>query len=231
MTKTAFAALAVSAGIVFGATAAQAADPYVDPAYDWNGAYIGLLGTYGWADSHHCDGTCPNNPTSGSGPDVSSDGFGLGLELGYNHVWNSVLVGIAADYSFTDIDGSSPSQAAPAYACGTGCDTDVHGIGTARIRLGLPMNNLLPYLTGGLAISDVQGRLDGDGSSKTFFNATAGFGLEYGVSQNFTVKAEYLHIFDNGKRFVFNPADCAAPGCGLNEYSADLVRLGLNWKF
>jgi len=219
--------------ILMGGYTATAADIMPAPAaYNWNGFHAGLLGTYGWANSHHCDNTCPDNPLVGSGPTVAGSGLGGGLTIGVNHTFNNILLGAEADYSITGLNGNSPSQVAPGFGCGAGgCATNVTSIGTARLRLGMPFNNVLPYLTGGLAVSSIHGQLGTVGADTTFLNATAGTGIEVGVTQRISIKAEYLHIFDNGQRFIYNPASCAAPGCSLNHYSSDLARVGINFNF
>ena len=230
--------LALLAGLLIVANMgapAFAADP-VAPAqgiYNWDGFHVGALGTYGWTQSHHCDRVaCPDNPVAGSGPTVNGSGFGGGVEVGFDKTFNSVLLGVEADYSLMRIHGSSPLQLTPSYGCAGNCITNVTGFGTARLRVGLPLNNILPYLTGGLAVSSVHGELDTlGGSDTTFLNATAGAGVEFGLTQNISVKAEYLHIFDNGQRFIFLPATCVAPGCSLNHYSNDLARVGINFRF
>ena len=233
--KKFLALAAVLAIMILAPTLAQAADPPLAPApYDWTGFYIGAVGTYGMAHSHHCDANCPDNPVGGSGPMVNGSGFGGGVTIGFNETFNNFLLGAEADYSLTGFNGSSPSQATPSYGCGTGCITNVTSLGTARVRVGMPMNNVLPYLTGGLAISGIHGALGGfsnGAGDATFLNATLGAGIEVGVTSNISVKGEYLHIFDNGQRSIFAPALCSSPGCSINHYTDDLVRLGVNVRF
>jgi outer membrane immunogenic protein len=211
---------------------AMSADMAPPPSqYNWDGVYLGALATYGMAHSHHCDtAACPDNPISGSGPNVNGSGFGGGVEIGFNQTFNNVLFGVEGDYSFTGFNGSSPSQLIPGYGCGAGCITNVTSLGTARLRVGLPMDNILPYLTGGLAFSNVHGQLI-NGADTSFLNLALGAGLEVGVTPNISIKGEYLHIFDNGQKFLFDAANCAAPGCSLNHYSDDLFRVGLNFRF
>ena len=233
--KKFLASIALTGALLSGA--AMAADVKVAPApassYNWDGFHIGALGTYGWAQSHHCDAVnCPDNPVPDSGPTVNGTGFGGGAEVGFDKTFNNVLLGVEADYSFIGINGSAPSQVTPSYGCVGNCITNVTGLGTARLRVGLPLNNILPYLTGGLAISSVHGQLGTlGGSDTTFVNATAGAGVEFGVTPNISLKAEYLHIFDNGQRFIFLPTGCVAPGCSINHYSDDLARVGINFRF
>ena len=224
--KKLLATLLTAIGFLALANAANAADPAVDSAYDWSGFYVGAVAGYGWADSQHCDGSGCDLP----GPDVDSDGFMAGATLGYNHQFDQIVLGIEADYMFGSVDGSTPPGSIDGYGCGTtGCETNIDGLGTVRARLGFAMDNFMPFVTGGVAIMDVEGVLN-EGSSDTFINAVAGAGLEYAFSDSITVKAEYLHVFDNGNRFFFNDL-CAGPGCGLKDVSLDVVRVGVNFTF
>ena len=222
---------AILAAMILTPLAARAADPVAPAAYDWSGFYIGAVGTYGFANSHHCDSVCPDNPTAGSGPSVYGSGLGGGATIGYNQTFDNFLLGVEGDYSFTSFNGSSPSQITPSYGCGAGCITNVTSLGTARIRVGVPFDNVLPYLTGGVAISNVHGQLGSGGSDTSFVSPALGAGVEVGLTSNISIKGEYLHIFDNGQRFIFDNSNCVAPGCSLNHYSDDLFRVGLNLRF
>lgn len=91
------------------------------------------------------------------------------------------------------------------------------GMAYANLKLGIYDKNLL-----GLTI-DASKR-------KTYVGWTLGGGLEYGVTQNWTVKGEYLYIglpdktiggeADNGWTYRWN-----------HDPSAHLIRLGLNYRF
>jgi len=76
--------------------------------------------------------------------------------------------------------------------------------------------------------------------SRTRLGWVAGAGFEYAFLNNWTIRAEYLHIdlgtFDTTIPFT-GPLAVAAPacvGCALNTHSyirADIVRAALNYKF
>jgi outer membrane immunogenic protein len=73
-------------------------------------------------------------------------------------------------------------------------------LGTVRGRLGYAWERVMPYVTGGLAIADAD------------TGWTAGGGIELAVSNNVSVRGEYLH-FD------------------LSAIDGDIVRAGVNFRF
>ena len=206
----------------------MAADVVAPSTYNWNGPYVGLEGTYGWASSTHCNSFCSGAP---SNPVVYGSGLGGGAEVGFNYILSNVLIGAEADYSLMGLNGSSPGGGGFGCGGGNGCVTNVTGIGTARLRLGVPVNNVLPYVTAGGALSSITASLGSNPPGNTnFLNFAAGAGIEVGLSHHLSVKAEYLHIFDNGQLFIY-PSGCGGPGCGVEHYSADLARVGINLHF
>ena len=217
------------AGLAIGAGSAMAADTLAAASYDWNGPYVGVLAGYGWANSQHCDGvTCPTVGL-GSGPTVSSSGFDAGVEIGYNIQMENIVFGLEGDYSLANINGSSPSTAI--YGCVSGCETDINGFGTFRARLGYAADNIMPYITGGVGVLNVNASLGGIGSSNTMVEPVVGAGVEFGISENVSIKAEYLHFFNTSQVFTFRPGACVAPGCSVRDVSMDTVRVGLNVSF
>jgi outer membrane immunogenic protein len=214
MTKTAFAALAVSAGVLLSATAAQAADPYVDPAYDWSGYYLGVQAGYGWGESRHTDS---NGTTSG---DFDTEGFVGGLTAGWNFQNSNVVFGLESDISYSDISGQTNN------ICGAaGCSTEIDWFGTARGRVGLAFDNALIYATAGLATADVDASVANVSNSDLLFGWTAGAGIEFAFSENFSMKAEYLYM-DLGTIGVPTSAPVKAK---VDENH--IARIGLNWHF
>jgi hypothetical protein len=63
--------------------------------------------------------------------------------------------------------------------------------------------------------------------SSTETSAVIGGGFEYAFFPRWSVKIEYLHIFE-GATFVYAAAFCAAAGCQIKNEDGDLVRLGIN---
>lgn len=125
----------------------------------------------------------------GFGPDVR--GFSGGGQLGYNYQLDRKwVVGAEADIQY------NPQ---PAWW------------GTVRGRAGyLVMPDLLVYGTGGLAYQLNSPPFNTHGNTVGW---TAGGGIEWAFTGNWSAKAEYLYV---------------APGGGQD---ANVARLGLNYKF
>jgi outer membrane immunogenic protein len=224
------AALAV-AGITGGAVVgtASAADlarrappPVVTkappPAYvpfTWTGFYIGANGGYGFGRSKW-DGLPATFDVKG----------GLaGGQLGYNWQFGQFVWGLEGDGDWTNLRG----HANAASCLGTTlCETRNNFLATARGRVGLAVDRLLPYVTGGLAVGNIKATDPPfAGVDKTREGWTAGGGLEYSLAPNWSVKAEYLFV-NLGKE------NCGIL-CGLPSNNVSLttnvVRGGINYHF
>jgi outer membrane immunogenic protein len=115
-------------------------------------------------------------------------------------------------------------------------DTKLDWFSTARARIGYAFGDILPYVTGGGAFGHID-EFRGDpfgsfsvGSTQTGW--TAGAGIEYQVTRNLSVRAEYLHV-DLGRDFYQTPGELAA--APANDHSAhptlNVVRAGVDWRF
>jgi len=241
--KTAGIFLAASlsaAGTAFAGSPgpAPAPTPVTPPApaaHDWSGAYAGGTLGYATAESTHCDGPGCNSLGFAPLPKPEPDGGAFGLTVGYNVQSSANLVwGVEADYSFGDLSETVPSTAV--FGCVGGCRTEINGFGTIRARLGTTLGDrgqIMPYVTAGAAFTDIEGDLLGvglGGGDSTETSAVAGLGVEYAVGQAWSVKLEYLHIFETDA-FVHDPTICVAPGCGVKDVELDVVRLGANFHF
>ena len=225
-------AAALSAVSLAAATSAFAADlgpyrPYQAPppvveaqfvTPIWEGAYIGLNGGYGWAQSA-----------------ADAEGFVGGGQLGYNWQRDRFVFGVEGDIQASDLsDGQNF-----AFAGGFGrAESDINWFSTIRGRAGIASGPALFYLTGGVAFADIENRLavvDGGvpisfSGSGTQTGYTVGGGVEYKLANNWTMKAEYLYL-DFGSDSI---TGFDAVG---NRYKADIdtdahvARLGVNYKF
>jgi opacity protein-like surface antigen len=130
--------------------------------------------------------------------DTDSNGLIGGGQVGYNFQFHRLVMGIEGDISLTDWDGGS---------------RDINWFGTMRGRLGYAWERVMPYVTGGLAIAGVDFNTPFVGSSsETMTGWTLGGGVEVAVSDNVSVRGEYLH-FD------------------LSDIDGDIVRAGINFRF
>jgi outer membrane immunogenic protein len=203
-------ALALGAGLV----SANAADiqqrsmptkapAYVQPVYNWTGPYIGISGGYGWG----------NSDFSGvGGGSVDPSGGIFGATLGYNWQMGALVTGIEGDISWSGLRDSN-----------AGLRTENNWLGTVRGRLGYNAGRWMPYVTGGLAVGDIDSRVTGVGSSdKTKAGWTVGAGVEAAIAGPWTAKVEYLYVdLGNGDSIG-----------GLRpDFTTNIVRAGLNYRF
>ena len=86
-------------------------------------------------------------------------------------------------------------------------------LATARIRLGAaPIEHWLAYITGGVALADVEAEIINPEATYTERHVrggwTAGAGVEYAMTGNWSAKLEYLHVGLTDTSY-FTPAPAA----------------------
>jgi|SRR5690349_17636249 len=191
------------------AASAEAADlPYGSRApytvnqplnyYSWAGPYLG--GNIGWAW-----GSVDNNVTRPSG-------FVGGAQAGYNFQSGPWVFGIEGDLQAT---GASDTFAPWKFSN--------PWFGTVRGRGGYAFNNIFFYGTAGLAFGELIGQTFGASENHTNVGWTVGLGAEFGLTPNWSAKAEFLFIDLNDSNFTIT---------GLpNGYHFGLLRAGVNYRF
>jgi opacity protein-like surface antigen len=198
-------------------------------ARSFSGAYVGGNIGYGFSNSDANVG-CVSPPLNFSfsancyeaiagGALVTSyllkpQGMSGGLVAGYDIRLTNIVLGVASDFSKTDISGGQASATAvPTFVPEYGdAKQTVEWLGTLRGRLGFAADNLLMYATAGLAYGQVNTSYDLSlpGATPAVSAAvrtndwevgwTAGGGGEMSFG-TFTVSAEYL-FYDLGSRTV-----------------------------
>jgi outer membrane immunogenic protein len=184
-------------------------------AYNWTGFYVGLNAGWGWGT-----GSLSGPPASG---DLEGSGGLIGGTLGYNWQMNQIVFGVETDIAWSGIETDS--------GCGGGlrCAVSNDWLGTARGRLGLAMDRVMPYITGGLAYGEVSAAVTGNpGASETQAGWTLGAGVEFAMTAPWTAKLEYLYV-DLGD-FACGTA-CGTAGPDNVEFNAHILRAGLNYRF
>jgi outer membrane immunogenic protein len=212
------------AAIVF-AQGAVAADLSVAPiykappsqvtqVYNWTGFYLGANGGGGWGRSSW------NANTTG----ISLSGGQAGGTAGYNWQYGRAVLGLEGDADWSGLKGTSTTAGCPA-----GCTTSDSWLSTVRGRVGYTFGGVLPYVTGGLAVGDIQASAPGlPGASTTNAGWTLGGGVEVALPGNWSAKAEYLHV-DLGR---FNcGANCGIAPTNNVSLREDVVRAGVNYHF
>jgi outer membrane immunogenic protein len=187
MTLTGKLFIAAAALAAFSGSA-MAADLYVPPAApsapmvastNWDGPYIGASLGYMWA-----------NNTSSS----NNGSFLVGAQLGYNaHLSDMIVGGVEGNIDWINLSTSSSSSA--------------NFEGSIRARLGVDVDNILPYLEAGVAFANI------GGSSSTNTGYTLGAGVEFMIADQLSANVEYR--YDNYG----------------SSTSASSIRVGLNYHF
>ena len=217
--------LLASTAIIAMMSAASAADlaprvyakaaPFVSPAYNWTGFYIGVMGGYGWSQEARVGGlTGTTNEFKG--------GFAGGT-IGYN--WQQsgspFVFGLEVDAAWSDIKSS-------ATALGITVEDKFRSIGSATGRIGYAADNALFYFKGGYAWADNKLSASALGTtiseSKVHSGWTVGGGLEYGFTPNWSIKGEYMYASFSNEGYSL---------LGGLTLGADIhtVKGGVNYRF
>ena len=240
---------------------------FVPPPFTWTGFYVGLNAGAVWGGNNNASTTLYANgfplltnywPTGGFGN--SNTGFIGGGQAGYNWQTGAFVLGVE-----TDFDGSSLSKSrslvGPAFTdpifgindyFSANGKASLDWLGSTRARVGFvatPDNRLMFYATGGVAYGggsanlNVYDAVDGwawySGShSTTRTGWTLGAGVEYAITNNIILGAEYLY-YDLGSRTLTTVPNAAASSFfGTQVYSStkvnfdgSVVRARLSYKF
>jgi outer membrane immunogenic protein len=191
----------------------------------------------------------------------SGGGFIGGGQAGYNWQTGAFVLGVETDFDGTTLGKSFDTVGTPFSGVGVpalllGDTLAVHAkanlswLGTTRARLGFvatPDNRLMIYATGGVAygggssnfsVFDATSGAFWSGSpSSTRVGWTVGGGAEYALTNNWTIKGEYLYANLGSSSFTSVGNVAAAtffPGVvasGKINYNASIFRAGVNYKF
>lgn len=189
---------------------------------------------------------------------LNSSGFFGGGQIGYNYQFNnSIVAGIEADLQWSGIEGKAAgatqflANGALVGSASFDVGSEVEWFGTVRGRLGYAWDRALLYATGGVAygsvkshanfsVSDANGPLapltGAVSTSKTQWGWTAGAGLQYALSRDWSFKTEYLYV-DLGTQTLFSSAinDVANgffAGAGMDvKTKLHTVKAGINYRF
>ena len=201
--------------------------------WNWAGLYAGI--NYGGAA-----GTASQSDILFDRGHYDVGGGLVGGTIGYNFQHGSLVYGVEGDLDYTTIKGATGGDATAGIGCSAfltfNCDTKLNWLGTARARVGVTVDRLLPYITAGAAFGKLTSSegappsgLFGSGTS-TRFGWTAGAGIEARLDNRWSAKLEYLYV-DLGNREGFVEQ---LGGTTVSEnvgFKTHIVRSGLNYKF
>ncbi|WP_185983634.1 outer membrane protein [Aureimonas mangrovi] len=209
LASAAFVTPAMAADVIYEEPMAPAAPVVFEPAFTWTGFYVG--GQAGAAF----------NPDSGpfsigdsgfvGGNDDGDAGFIGGVHVGYDYQVNNFIFGAVADINyidaesvaFYDIPGAAPGSIQGSVAS----SSEIDFVGTARLKAGVALDRFALYATGGLAYASIDSNIAGPSTAivdGALYNVdysedsddvgyAVGGGVDYLVTQNFSIGVEYLY--------------------------------------
>jgi len=245
MRRTLFGAVTVSALLSAASlNTASAADigvpgkapPGPPPAYDWTGFYLEVHGGYaaGWPEFD-----VP--PATGSIGNTwrASGGFGGGA-IGYNYEFGAshIVAGLQAEWNGSSIKGNTVDNIPGLLAAHT---ATLNEFGSVDARLGFalvgfPWDKILLYMIGGVAFGDPNQTATKGGASFSFSGGDStgwdfGAGLEFAVTQNWTVRGEYRQ-YNFSKTSLSAGGFLAAPFSPFGtQETVQTGRAGIAYKF
>jgi outer membrane immunogenic protein len=226
--------------------------------FNWSGFYVGGFGGYkftvvdhhlslggGWNDEPASDFDLVESAGS---RDLNTSGAELGGLIGYNFQWNCWVLGLEADGGYLWARDSNDS--------GTIFDTTnidpfhvrnafrTHYLFTFAPRIGYAFGRWLPYVTGGLAVGDLEFEQEidfpGDGPdaregghhSQTNAGWMVGGGLQYALNEHWSLRGQYQFIDLGDINFTSNFADTNEdPARSHAELREHNVSFAIMYKF
>jgi outer membrane immunogenic protein len=230
-----------------------------EPVYNWTGFYVGLNAGAIWGSQSTSVTGSPALLALGPAfvpstfASSSSAAFVGGAQAGYNYQIGSGVFGVE-----TDIDGTSLSKSGSFTSpkVGPGGPTltmnasgKLDYLGTIRARAGFtPWDRFLIYATGGFAyggahtsasvVANGTGAVWSGSDNPVRTGWTIGGGVEYAITQNISVRGEYLY-YDLGKQSTVTAGNAAAVGAfgsatylsTSTQFNGSVVRAGVDYKF
>jgi outer membrane immunogenic protein len=191
-----------------------------------SGFYIGALVGYGTGEySSDMSEQIDHEPTGGL----------LGVQMGWSLSSGPMIFGIDADLARTNIEGED-SITMMGYK--SDVSHDINYLSTVRARVGVMAGPVLIYGTAGLAMADLDnkivvsynGTLVGRDEQDSWHTGwTVGLGVEYPITPNISIGADYLYI-DMGREEVTMHV-AGYPITDKGDLNLNTARLGFKFRF
>jgi opacity protein-like surface antigen len=229
-------------------------------ALDWSGFYIGgnagaAVGssqpttTVGQSGGYFVT-TDPGQVASSGKGNLSRAGFTGGVQGGYGIQRGNALFGVEASANALTFNAgrsiTTNYQSAPGSGFTINQSVKADWMITLRPRLGWVQDHWLGYVTGGLALTQVKfnsvfrdtfapNAFSNGSTAKTAVGWTVGLGGEYALTQNWSLKAEYLYAYFGNVSSTSTVVSGTAPTTATLKHSADLTAhiavVGFNYRF
>jgi outer membrane immunogenic protein len=236
------------------------------PVYSWTGFYFG--GTVGaafaefkphtlvfWSPTGYFNVTSTPAIDSVSTQDVSLSRFTGSVEAGFNYQVGTAVYGFEADYQYLHLNGSRtgtlvyPCCAPTSFAITSSASTN--GVFTARLRYGYAYSSILAYVTGGLAVANLDASFvfadnfataaESASVSSTRWGWVFGGGIEkeFETARGLSFKGELLYVafpsvsVTSTNLTAFTPPIAFPTNVFVHsmDLQALIARVGFNYRF
>jgi outer membrane immunogenic protein len=226
--------LMASVGALALTGSAVAADLPLQPAYPpaplftWTGLYVGGQIGYGWGSDH----ASITNPVFYIPYTATPGGVIGGAHLGYNLQLGPWVAGIEGD-----VNGTSISQSKTGFFLGDTFTERTNLQGSIRARAGYAFDRVLFFATGGAAFGGFNNTyatpFGYDSVSRTRSGWTVGGGLEYAITNNWSVQAEYRYSdFGHYNDYPVNSFPIPVGATFVqHHFTQNQVQVGFSYKF
>jgi outer membrane immunogenic protein len=187
-----------------------------------------------WVDNFNNDWALGTTKTTKGGVAVGGQG-------GYNWQRNCTLFGVEVDGAWTDIHTNKSYAPNVAPTTTLNIDTKMNWYATARTRTGIIVDDVLLYVTGGVAFAGIKqnwGIVDPNSppneafsSKKNRWGGVFGVGAEWAWTANWSIRTEALYmIFKEETVSGFSPNGPENVAFDLNN-NVFVARVGVNYRF
>ncbi len=200
----------------------------------FSGSYVGV--NLGYAS-----GNTDMTSADPADPKLSKDdgSFTIGAHSGYNIQCDRTVFGIESDFGYLGLETSGTfAPNAPTVSV----KSEMNWFSTTRARLGILLrDDMLAYVTGGLAMADIDHKLfdsavpfrQSNGGTK--YGWTLGGGVEFMRDNRWTFRAEalYVDLGDETHSYTYTGGPCIGICTGRVKWEDDfwVARVGFSYKF
>lgn len=184
------------------------------PLFDWTGFYVGVQAGGAWGDVRVDDYNCIkiddcDGPGNRYFVEADVSGWKGGAHVGYNQQFGTFVLGAESDINFSTVSGAGPFRfydlSEDETFDGRSGETSSFAMlweGSTRLKAGLAIDRLMPYVTGGVAYGQAEvddHRIFGPDEdtreldfshSINLIGYTVGAGAAYAVTDQIIVRGE-----------------------------------------
>jgi outer membrane immunogenic protein len=207
------------------------------PPFTWTGFYVGINGGYSW-------GNINTNDNVGDTASFNSNGGIVGGTIGFNYQWNWFVAGFEGDLDWSGMKFSQTDTTSSFFGSSTATLTYKNDVlSTFAARFGVAADHALFYGKAGGAWTQEEFDLSGNdpilgtlSGSNTFSRLgwMVGAGVEYAVTNNLTLKAEYNYLnFGSENETLTATSSASGPLTAFvtTKPTMNVVKVGVNWLF